>query len=123
MASVGAYELGLELIERARRLNPQFPSWYFFVDYLVDFHNAEYEQAWENAQLIHVEGTLWHPLLRAAVLGKLGRIDEAKPHTDELLQIKPNFPQKPREYLTRLFVIDEHIDMIWDGLLKAGIQD
>ena len=123
VASVGAYELGLELIERARRLNPQFPSWYFFVDYLVDFHNAEYEQAWVNAQLIHVEGTLWHPLLRAAVLGKLGRIDEAKPHTDELLQIKPNFPQKPREYLTRLFVIDEHIDMIWDGLLKAGIQD
>ena len=123
VASVGAYDLGLELIDRARRLNPQFPSWYFFVNYLADFHNENYENAWVNAQLIHVEGTLWHPLLRAAVLGKLGRADEAKPLVDELLQIKPEFRERPREYLRRLFVIDEHVDMIWDGLLRAGIQD
>jgi len=56
-------------------------------------------------------------------LGKLGRANEAKPFVDELLQIKPDFPQQPREYIRRLFVTDEHVDMIWDGLLKAGIQD
>ena len=121
-ASVGAYELGLELIEKAKRLNPQYPGWYFFANYLVDFHSEEYERAWVDAQMIHIEGVLWHPLLRAAVLGKLGRADEAKPYVIELLQIKPDFLQRPREYLKRLFVTDEHVDMIWDGLQKADIQ-
>ncbi len=121
-ASVGAYELGLELIERAKRLNPQYPGWYFFANYLVDFHNEDYEQAWADAQMIHIEGVLWHPLLRAAVLGKLGRTGEAKPYLEELLQIKPDFLQRPREYLKRLFVTEEHVDMVWDGLLKAGIN-
>lgn len=121
--SVGAYELGKELIERAKQLNPQFPGWYFFIDYVIDFHNKQYEQAWADAQLIHVEGLLWHPILRAAALGKLGRPGEAKSYIEELLLIKPDFLQQPREYIRRLFVTDEHVDMIWDGLEKAGIQD
>ena len=121
--TAGAYELGLELIERARQLNPQFPGWYYFPNYLINFSNEHFDQAWADAQLIDVRGLLWHPLLRAAVLGKLGRANEAKPFTEELLQIKPDFPQRPREYIRHLFVTDEHVDMIWDGLVKAGIQD
>lgn len=37
VASVGEYELGWEIIERAKRLNPHYPSWYHFVNYLVSF--------------------------------------------------------------------------------------
>jgi len=111
----------MELIEKAKRLNPHYPGWYFFINYVVNFHNEQYELAWADTQLIHVEGLLWHPIFRAAVLGKLSRVDEAKPFIDELLQIKTDFRQRPREYIRRLFVTDEHVDMIWDGLLKAGI--
>ncbi|MDJ0957959.1 MAG: hypothetical protein QNI91_13910 [Arenicellales bacterium] len=121
--SVGAYELGLELIERAKQLNPNYPGWYFFINYVVAFNNAQYEQAWSHAQLIYVGDLLWEPIFRAAVLGKLGRADEAKPFIDELLRIKPDFRQRPHEYIRRLFVTDDHVDMIWDGLLKAGIKD
>ncbi len=120
--SVGAYELARELIERAKRLNPHYPGWYHFVDYVAYFAHEQYNEAWAEAQKIHIEGLLWHPILRAAILGKLGRVKEAEVHVKELLQIKPDFPNRPREYIRLLFVIDKHVEMILDGLVKAGLE-
>ena len=39
-----------------------------------------------------------------------------------LLKMKPDFVAKHREYMKPLVVLDEHTDMIWDGLCKAGIR-
>jgi tetratricopeptide (TPR) repeat protein len=122
ITSVGAYELGLELIERARLLNPHYPGFYFFVEFVVHMHNGQFEQAWEDAQLMRLPGILWQPMWRAAALGKLGRAEEAQPYLEELLQIKPDFLQRPRDSIRPLFVTDEHVDMIWDGLRRAGIS-
>jgi len=122
VTSVGGYELGWELIERAKQLNPHHPSWYHFVNYLVHFRNSKYEEAWEEAQKIHMKGTWLHPLFRATVLGKLGRAEKAKPYVDDLLATKPNFLKRPREIIKLLFVLDEHVEMVWDGLSKAGME-
>ncbi len=123
VSSVGEYELGWEFIERAKLLNPHYPSWYHFVNYLVRFGNAQYEAAWEEAQKIHMKGTWLHPLFRAAVLGKLGRAEKAKPSVNELLSTKPDFLKRPREIIKLLFVLDQHVEMIWDGLCKAGMRE
>ena len=123
VTSVGGYELGWELIERAKRLNPHHPSWYHFVNYLVHYRNAQYEEAWEEAQKIHMKGSFLHPLFRAAVLGKLGRTEKANPYVHELVDIKPHFLKRPREIIKLLFVLDEHVEMIWDGLCKAGMRE
>ena len=120
--SVGAYDLGWNLIERAKRLNPHYPGWYHLINYWVYFGNRQYDKAWTEAQRVHVEGLFWHPLFRASILGKLGRIEEAKAYIDELLAIKPEFPKRPKEYIRLLFVIDKHVEMIWDGLHKAGMR-
>ena len=120
--SVGAYEMGKELIERAKLLNPQYPGWYFFVDFVINSQQERFDAAWENAQLIRTPGILWQPLIRAAALGQLGRGEEARPFLEELLQIKPKFLQRPREYIRPLFVTDEHVEMVWNGLLRAGIE-
>ena len=122
VTSVGDYDFGKRLIERAKRLNPHFPGWYYFIDYLANFRGENYEGAWANALLIHVEGTIWHPVLRAAVLGKLGRGDEAGPYIQELLELKPDFIARPADYMKPLIVTDDHVDMVWDGLVEAGIQ-
>jgi hypothetical protein len=74
------------------------------VNYLVYYGKAQYEEAWTETQKIHVEGLLWHPLFRAAVLGKLGSVKEAQVYIDELLQIKPEFPKRPREVAPHLTV-------------------
>jgi tetratricopeptide (TPR) repeat protein len=122
-STVGEYKLAWELIERAKQLNPHYPGWYHFVNYMVRFGSEQYEEAWEEAQKIHVEGLFLHPLFRAAVLGKLGRTKEAEPYVKELLKIKPDFPKQPHEYIRLLFVTDRHVEMIWDGLRKAGIGE
>ncbi len=121
-SSVGAYELAKELIERAKRLNPQYPGFYLFPEFLVNLVNGDYGQAWEDAQLIRTPGLFCQPEIRATALGMLGRVEEARPHLEELLQIKPDFLQRPREYIRLLFVTDEHVDAVWDGLVKAGIE-
>ena len=48
------------------------------VDYLIHIRQGLYAQAWTEALKIHIDGLLWHPLLQAAVLGKLERINDAK---------------------------------------------
>ena len=123
VTSEGVHELGWEFIERAKQLNPNYPSWYHFVNYLVRFRNAQYEEAWEDVQKIHMKGTFWHPLFRASVLGKLSRNEEAVVYINELLEIKPDFLKRPREIIKLLFVLDEHVEMIWDGLFKAGLGE
>ena len=123
VSSVEAYDLGWDLIERAKKLNPHYPGWYHFANYLVHLGNERYEEAWEEAQNIHIEGLYWHPIIRAAILGKIGRVKEAEVYIDEISQMKPEFSEHPKEYLKLLFVTDKHVEMIWDGLQKAGIRD
>ena len=117
--SVGAYELGKDLIEKAKRLNPQYPGWFFWVDFVINSHNAKYEEAWANARLIETPGLIWEPLTRAAALGMLGRTDEAQPFVEQLLQIKPDFAENGRDYVQRLFVTDEHVETVFDGLSRC----
>ena len=119
----GAYNTGLDYIERAMKLNPHYPGWYHFIYYVVNYANENYQEAWTEVQRINIEGLLWHPLLRTAILGKLGRVEEARVYIDDLLQMKPEFPENPREYIRPLFVTDKHVEMIWDGLRKAGIEE
>lgn len=120
--TVGAYDLGKTLIEKAQRLNPQYPGWYMFIDFFINFHDGQYEEALANARLIETPGLLWEPLFRVATLGILGRVDEAQPFVEELLQIRPAFRERSRDYVRRLFIIDEHVDMILEGLRKAGLE-
>jgi hypothetical protein len=35
----------------------------------------------------------------------------------------PDFLKRPREIVKLLFVLDEHVEMIWDGLCKAGMRE
>ena len=70
-----------------------------------------------------MKGTTYHPLFRAAVLGKLGRTEDAEIYVNELLEVKPEFLKRPREIIKRLFVLDKHVEMIWDGLQKAGMRE
>ena len=117
--SVGAYDFGRELIARAKQLNPHYPGIYYLVDFVIDFCNGRYDEAWASAKLIETPGILWQPLIRAAALGRLGRMQDAKPFLEELLHLKPDFNEYGRDYIRRLFVTDEHVDMMWDGLAKA----
>ena len=50
-------------------------------------------------------------------------VKEAEPHLEELLHLKPDFVERHVNYIKPLLVLDKHVDMLWDGLKKAGIEE
>jgi hypothetical protein len=63
----------------------------------------------------------WDPVLRAAVLGQLGRLAEARRAVAELLQLKPDFRSCARGLIGFYVKIEDHIEGILEGLKKAGL--
>ena len=64
----------------------------------------------------------WGLLIRAAVLGQLERQTEAKTAVDELLALVPDFLRRGRSLIQRVAYLDEHVEMLFDGLGKAGLE-
>ena len=61
----------------------------------------------------------WRALMRAACLGHLGRVAEAKHETAELLQRKPDFASRGRTLIGRFIKFPDLVEPIVDGLAKA----
>ena len=66
---------------------------------------------------------LFHPLMRAAALSRLGRANEAKEAVDQLLALEPDFSARGKSLISRYVKVDELIEMILEGLHKAGLTD
>ena len=60
--------------------------------------------------------------MHAAVLGQLGRIPEAKAAYQMLLALKPDFRERARFYVSCLLIKDYWVDLILEGLHKAGLK-
>jgi hypothetical protein len=55
------------------------------------------------------------------VLGQLGRQEEALPEMRELLDRVPDFHERGRQMMRLTVYRDEHVEMLFDGLRKAGL--
>jgi len=117
----GETERGIELLDRAIAVNPCHPAW-FRVGYVIDYlTRQEYQQALVETQTYHPFMGFWSDVALAAILGKLGRVDEARPHIDRLTEQKPDFAPRAREILSRTLKVDSLIDEVIDGLRVAGM--
>jgi len=56
-----------------------------------------------------------------AALGKLGRLEEARTHVEELEEQKPDFASRCRELLRRTLKVEAILDDLVDGLRRAGL--
>ena len=62
-------------------------------------------------------------MMRAASLGQLKRIEEARAEASKLLERHPNIPYTVREHWLRKYnVPEEVIERIVDGLRKGGLD-
>jgi len=118
---VGEWEEGFTLIERAMQLNPNFPGWYHSLALLDAYRHGRFEEALVWAQKFNLPDFYWDPLLRAAVLGQLGRREKAETAARELLALRPDFPVRGRELMLRTLFDEELVDMLLAGLKKAGL--
>lgn len=121
LAMAGEWELAMKWISRAMHLNPQGPSFNHFVPFMYHYKRKDYESAWREAQAFHLPDLFWHPVIRIAVLGQLSRKEEAKPFLKRLKSVMPDFHLNGRELMKRHLLLDSNVDMLWDGLKKAGM--
>ena len=87
-----------------------------------DYRQGEYERALIEAERFNTPDFFWDPLIRAAVLGQLDRRAEAKKAVNELFALVPEFKSRGPILIRRLAYLDEHVDLLLEGLRKAGLE-
>lgn len=119
----GEWERGCELAEKARKLNPNHPGWYWHVHFLNAFRKGEYREAlsYINKDGVRRGGAnLFRQTQLAAVYGQLGELETANKVLKEVLSIEPNIADTVRDVLEKWYQPDL-VDQLIDGLRKAGL--
>jgi hypothetical protein len=81
-----------------------------------------YQEAWVEAKRVNVPLLFWDPLIQATTLGRPGRITEAQSALEQLLQSKPDFASRAADLMRRLVQTEEDVEMLLNGLRKAGLE-
>jgi adenylate cyclase len=123
LPGLGEWEKGVKLIEKARMLNPQLSSQYYIITSLNYYRKGEFERAYSESLHVITPGLFWEPLVRTAVLGQLGRTDDAQPYLRKLLSLQPTFKERGRNLIRRLLYSEENVDMVYEGLQKVDFPD
>jgi hypothetical protein len=117
----GELERGLPLLDRAIATNACHPAWFhggYVIDQLV---RCDYETALAETRTHLPFMSFWDDVVLSALLGKLGRVEEARPHVDRVIDQKPDFAGRARELFRRSLKIDAVVDDLIDGLRTAGL--
>lgn len=113
---------GLPLLDRAIALNPCHPRW-FHAGHVIDhLLRGDDQRALAEARKHHPFISFWDDVMVAAILGRLGRKEEARPHLDRVLGGKPDLPRRVRELIGRALKIGPLADDLVDGLKAAGLH-
>ena len=119
---LGDWKRGPALIRRAIENNPYYYVVVHHALWLDWMRRKDYEKAY--AETLHFRTPLlfWDPLIKAATLGLLGRIQQGKKARDDLLKLKPDFSSRGRVLIKHHIKFDDvHIRMI-EGLKKVGLS-
>ena len=123
MALYGEWDRGLDLLKKGMKLNPYHPKWFHLVPYMNYYRRGEHEKAFAEALKFNHPGLFWDPMMRAAALGQMERKKEAKTAVQELLTLEPDFRGQGRQMISHYVKVGNLIDMIIEGLQKAGMND
>ena len=121
MALYGEWERGKEILDDVINNNFSYPLYLHGATILYFYRKKEYKQALSEANKYAVPELFWAPMLSAAVLGQLNRIDEAANDIVHLKQLKPNFEGEASFLISRYVKEEDLVEHIMDGLRKAGM--
>jgi adenylate cyclase len=118
---IGRAEDGVDLIEKARRLNPFHPDWYGEALMHALYVAKRYHEVITVANTIRM-GTISNYLDLAGSYAQLGRIDAAREIVAKILDQRPDFSISWwRERIK--FADPADLDHYLDGLYKAGLPE
>jgi tetratricopeptide (TPR) repeat protein len=122
LALAGERVKGMEIIEHSRSLNPNCPSWFHLIPFLEHFEQGDYDEALREANQIGLPDFFWDPLLKAATMAQLGRLEEASRSYQQLLTLRPDFEERA-EYYVGIFILSKSLrQRVLAGLQAAGLD-
>ena len=118
----GDWERGKGILDSVMNGHMEYPKYFHGATTLYHYRNGSYEEALNESYLYQVPGFFWGPLLRAAVLGQLDRLDRSASELKQLMQMKPDAGKKAPYLISRFVKEDSLVDHLMEGLLKAGLH-
>ena len=118
----GDWERGGKMLVSAMERNPGNPSWLWFAFCWDHFRRRNYAEALVEASRPGLPDIFWIPLMRAACLAKLERIEEAGPHVEKIFTLHSDFESRGRSMIARFIKEEALFNDIADGLSRVGIH-
>lgn len=119
---LGEWERGTAMIRKIIRINPYYLFTVHHALWLDWFRQGEYAKAYRETLNFNRPGLFWEPMMKAATLGHLDRVDEGKKNVGQLLELKPDFPKRARILIGHYIKFDDIIESILAGLRKSGLK-
>ena len=119
----GDLDFGLRALEHTISRCPCHPAWFhsgFVIDHVL---HDDFERA--LAKTVHHRPFIsyWDDVVIAALLGRLDRSDEARPHVDAVRAQMPDFPGRARDLIERGLKIPRAVDGVVEGLRRVGLAE
>jgi len=122
LALYSEWDKGMRLLDAAMKMNANYPVWYHGVTCAFYYRQKKYKEAYAEALQYDLPGFFWAPVLRGACLGQLQQYEEAREQISQLLELKPDFPQKAQPLIQRYIKEEPLVDHIIQGLQNAGLE-
>ena len=117
------FEIGVPMFSKAIEVNPHPPPWKGMGYFYEHYHFGRYEEALTDARSIEMSGDFRTALFMAAVLGQLGRAEDAAPHLEEMLKYLGRPATELRMELIKRHALSQGLtDHLIEGLAKAGLE-
>ena len=117
----GSAERGMQLVERAKQLNPNHPGWYWFADFYHAYSRGDYRDALSFALKAKLRGNPLAPMFLAAAYGQLGDMEGGATAAAELVKFRPELPALMRKQVAKVWNA-EYGERFLEGLRKAGLE-
>lgn len=121
LAYAGDWERGLEIIERARDLNPHLPGWVHVVVATYHYRQGAFDKALVEAKRSNLSQFIWTPLSVAVAAGQLGLVADARAALDAIRRHHPAFldPDNVRALWSTWQWEADLVDRLLEGFAKA----
>jgi adenylate cyclase len=119
---LGDWQRGPALIRMAIENNPYYNAIVHHALWVDWIRRGDYEKAYAETLHFRMPLLFWDPLIKAATLGLLGRIQEGKKAREDLLKLKPNFSTRGQVLIKHYIKFDYILGRIIEGLTKAGLS-
>jgi adenylate cyclase len=122
MALLGNWERGTALIEKTIRLNPFYCNHVHYALWVNHLRQEDDDRAWQETLKLNRPAHFWDPLAKCATLGLLGRTEEGRRVSAQLLSLKADFLACGRRLIRHYIKFDDIAERVIAGLCAAGVE-